>query len=283
MSEQIRLGVIAAGGKGERMYPVTKAVPKELFPLGRIPVVGHIAREFLEAGITEIIVVAGRHNVELIREIFTPRPIPPKLADDLSVARFQKVLDDCTVRFIVQDGDYGNGTPLRLAVDEFGISKCVYAFGDDVVVGGNATAGLLSTYHATGCTVMGCQSVPPERQSAFGILECEVQDGIQRIKRIFEKPAAGETASNLASFGRYVVTQSVIEGLAQVRPGKDGEIWFVDAIKAHIEGGGQPCAFQPAPGVWHTVGDPAGYAAAVQAVAEEESRYISCSQMAVGR
>ena len=59
MSEQIRLGVIAAGGKGERMYPVTKAVPKELFPLGRIPVVGHIAREFLEAGITEIIVVAG--------------------------------------------------------------------------------------------------------------------------------------------------------------------------------------------------------------------------------
>jgi UTP--glucose-1-phosphate uridylyltransferase len=282
MGQRIRFGVIAAGGKGERMYPVTKAVPKELFPLGRIPVVGHIAREFLEAGITDIIVVAGRHNVELIREIFTPRPVPAKLASDLSVARFQKVLDDCTIRFIVQDGDYGNGTPLRLAVDKFGIRNCVYAFGDDVVVGANATAGLLSVYYTNGCTVMGCQSVPLERQSAFGILECEAQHGIQRIKRILEKPAAGETTSTLASFGRYVVTESVVDGLAQVRPGKDGEIWFVDAIKAHIESGGQPCAFQPSPGVWHTVGDPAGYSAAVQAVAQEELRYIS-SQTAVGQ
>jgi UTP--glucose-1-phosphate uridylyltransferase len=272
MTGEPRVGVIAAAGRGERMYPVTAAVPKEAFPLWRIPVVGHIAREFVEAGIRDIIIVAGRHNVELLRSLFTPRPVPAKLAGDPAVLRFQKVLES-NVQFLVQNGAYGNGTPLRLAAEDFGFESCVYAFGDDVVVGANATAGLLDTHRATGSSVLGCQPVPESRKSAFGILECEKRNGIRRIRRIVEKPAPGYTISNLASFGRYVVTRPVIQTLGRVQPGKDREIWFADAIKAHIEAGGEPCAFEPVPGVWHTVGDPAGYAAAVQAVAADESRY----------
>lgn len=283
MPEEIRFGVIAAAGRGERMNPITRIVPKELFPLGRIPVIGHIACEFAEAGVTDIVIVAGPHNYTMIREILTPRPIPVKVTGDPVVRRFQDALSLCSYHFIVQDGNYGNGTPLRLASERYGIRNCLYAFGDDLVIGCNASAGLLQTYRASDCTVLGCQSVAPERQGAFGILECELEDGIQRIKRIVEKPVPGQTASTLASFGRYVVTQPVIDILAGLSAGKDDEVWFVDAVQAHIDAGGRACAFRPTSGAWHTVGDPAGYADAVQALAQEASRYINCSKAAIQR
>jgi UTP--glucose-1-phosphate uridylyltransferase len=133
------------------------------------------------------------------------------------------------------------------------------------VLGENATAGLISTYELTGHAVMAAQEVQPERKSLYGILETDYRNGAHYIQRVLEKPAFGETSSNLASFGRYLVTRPILELLREAPPGRDGEIWFTDAVISYIAGGGQACVFRPSLGTWYTVGDPQGFSDAVVA------------------
>jgi UTP--glucose-1-phosphate uridylyltransferase len=271
MPDKIATAVIAAAGQATRMWPASKVCPKELFPLGKIPVIAHLVWELIDAGIEHIVIVAAPHNSGFMATLFDPKiPAPEKLANDPIVKRFQDSLTRCRISIIEQNGNYGNGTPLRLAVDRFGKQPCIYAFGDDIVIGENATRGLLGIYEKTGAPVMAAQEVTPERKSLFGILECENRGGVDAITRVLEKPKLHETPSSLAAFGRYLVTPPVLDLLGKTRPGKDGEIWFVDAIIAHLQAGGLDCAFRLSRGTWYTVGDPKGYAEAVQAATQEQ-------------
>ena len=271
MPEKITTAVIAAAGSATRMWPASRSYPKELFPLGRIPVIVHLVWELLDAGIEQIIIVTAGRTGPAVEALFDPsNPAPEKIAGDPLVQRFQETLRRGVVTLMEQSGPYGNATPLRDAADRVGNHACIYAFGDDIVIGENATQGLINIYHQTGHPVMGAQDVEPQRKSSFGILECERVGGIDYIKRILEKPKSGDTPSNLASFGRYVVTPAVLDILRRTKVGKDNELWFVDAIGGHLEQGGKVCAFTLTSGNWYTVGDPPSYAAAVKAATEEQ-------------
>jgi UTP--glucose-1-phosphate uridylyltransferase len=272
MLQKITTAVIAAAGQATRMWPSSKVFPKELFPLGKIPVIVHLVWELMSAGIENVVIVAAPHNSGFMAGLFDPsRGAPEKLLADPLVRRFQESLSRCSISIIEQIGNYGNGTPLRVATERFGKQPCIYAFGDDIVIGENATRGLVDVYERTGHPVLGGQEVPSERKSSFGILECESHDGVDYITRILEKPACGETSSNLASFGRYLVTPPVLEMLGRTKPGRDGEIWFIDAVNAHLREGGHACTFRPTHGTWYTVGDPRSYAEAVRAATEEQA------------
>jgi UTP--glucose-1-phosphate uridylyltransferase len=271
MVEPIMTAVIAAAGQGTRMYPSTKVFPKELFPLGRLPVAAHIVSELVDAGIEDIIIVGGSHNADALTALFDPSAAAPrKLADEPLVAHFESLMRRCSISIIEQVGGYGNGTPLRMAAERFRGRPCIYAFGDDVIIGENATRTLIAAYERSELTVLGAQAVPADRVSSFGILECERRGAIDYVKKIIEKPRPGQTSSNLAAFGRYVVTPAVLQALSGIVPGRDGELWFVDAILSHLLAGGEVCAAQLCGGCWYTVGDPRGYADAVRAAVEEQ-------------
>jgi UTP--glucose-1-phosphate uridylyltransferase len=269
--QKITTAVIAAAGQASRMWPASKVFPKELFPLGKIPVIVHIVWEFMDAGIENIVIVAAAHNREYVAALFDPSIPPlPKLLNDPLVRRFQESLGRCSLSIIEQSGAYGNGTPLIDAAKTFGRVPCVYAFGDDVIIGENATRALIGVYERTGNPVLGVQEVSPARKSSFGIVECRPRDGVDYVQRLFEKPKPADTPSNLASFGRYVITPPVLEKLTCTRAGKDGEIWLIDAISGHLASGSEVCVAGLTAGTWYTVGDPAGYAAAVNAATEEQ-------------
>ncbi len=275
MLQKTTTAVIAAAGQATRMYPSSKVFPKELFPLGRIPVIVHLVWELIDAGIENVVIVAAPHNSGFMAGLFDPLKLAPeKLLADPLVMRFQESLRRCSISIIEQNGNYGNGTPLQLAAERFGKQPYIYAFGDDIVIGENATRGLVEIYERTGHPVLGGQEVPPERTSSFGILEYAHREGVDYITRILEKPSLGETSSNLASFGRYLVTPPVLDMLGRTRPGRDGEIWFIDAMSAHLRDGGQACTFRPTKGKWYTVGDPRGYADAVTAATAEQAQSL---------
>src|SRR5438445_2577489 len=81
--------VITAAGLGTRMWPATKVCPKELFPLGRIPIIIHIVWELMEAGIDDIVIVAHEGNVDSIRYLLDPGvQAPENQAADPLVQRF---------------------------------------------------------------------------------------------------------------------------------------------------------------------------------------------------
>jgi len=276
MTNPVHTAVIAAAGQGTRMWPSTKVVSKELFPLGRIPVIVHVLWELAEAGIERVIIVAARHNREDISRLLDAATAPPiKFMDDPLVYRFQQMLATTSISILEQTADYGNGIPLTLAAELVGGEPCIYAFGDDVVIGENVTRGLIETFHRTGACVLAAQEVAAERRAAFGIVECEQHHDVEYISRFFEKPTPHQTESNLASFGRYLVTPSFVELLRGVERGRDGEIWFTDAVHRLLHDGGIACPFRLTVGKWYTVGDPTGYADAVRAATQEQLDFVS--------
>ena len=271
MPEKIKTAVIAAAGLATRMWPASKVCPKELFPLGKIPVIVHLVWELMDAGIEEIIVVTAGRTGDAMRALFDSSiPAPEKVADDPLVRRFQETLTRGVVTIIEQSGPYGNATPLHDAAGRVGNNACIYAFGDDIVVGENATQGLMNIFEQTGYPVMAAQEVEARRKSSFGILECKRIEGVECVTRILEKPAAGATPSNLASFGRYLVTPPVLDIVRGTKIGRDNEVWFVDAVNGYLEQGGRVYAHTLSSGTWYTVGDPQGYADAVKAATEEQ-------------
>ncbi len=274
MPEKITRAVIAAAGLGTRMWPASKVVPKELFPLGRIPVIAHLVWEFADAGIRDVVIVASAQNRAILEDLFNSSVgAPAGQADQPVVRRFQESLSRCTISILEQNekAGYGNAIPLRTAANEFGPRPCVYAFGDDVVIGENATASLIETYERTGNPVMAAQEVDEDRKQSFGILECEKRDDqIEYVRRIIEKPKPQETDSNLASFGRYLVTAEVVEAVLDIGSGRSGEVWFVDAITRQLQRGQDVCALKLTTGVWYTVGDPKSFAEAVAAATREQ-------------
>ncbi len=263
---QVKTGVIAAAGSATRMWPASKVVPKELFPLGRVPAIAHVVSEFVQAGIKKIVLVVAEQNLALIRGLFD-RSVhaPPKVAGDTVVQHFEALLDCAEFVIISQTGHYGNATPLVLAADEVGSESCIYAFGDDVVFGENSSLGLIDVHGKTGRPVLAAQEVDPSKKSSFGIIESRFENGVHYVTRLIEKPRADETASNLASFGRYLVTPDLMQVLKATRPGRDSEVWFVDGVIHELARQKHVCVFPLTAGTWYTVGDPRSYADAVGA------------------
>src|SRR3954471_24300302 len=134
MPEKITTAVIAAAGSATRMWPASKVYPKELFPLGKIPVIVHLVWELMDAGIEKIIVVtAGRTGAAMEARFNPSNAAPDKISADPLVKRFQETLSCGVVRIMEQSGPYGNATPLRDAAETVGNHPCIYAFGDDIV------------------------------------------------------------------------------------------------------------------------------------------------------
>jgi UTP--glucose-1-phosphate uridylyltransferase len=266
MRQPVRTAVIAAAGHATRMWPASKAIPKELFPLGRLPALGHLLTELRDAGIQHVVLVVGRQTLPLFEMFIDPTILPPQnVAADPTVKLFQEVVAELKFTIIPQSGNYGNGTPLLLAGDAVGPEPCIYAFGDDIVLGENPSKGLNDIYVRTGCPVLATQRVESSRKSQFGIVECYKDEDVSYVSRLVEKPLPSETASDLASFGRYLVTPDLMDKLRTIVPGRNNEVWFVDAVVRHIEYGGRVGTSPLTTGKWYTVGDPVSFAAAVSA------------------
>ena len=270
-STQVRIAVIAAAGHATRMWPASKVVPKELFPLGSTPALMHIISEFAEAGIRRIVLVTSDLSHDLIAGLLDRScPAPKRVAGDPAVQEFVELLSEIDFTLIRQSDAYGNAVPLvdaSRAIPEIQTEPCIYAFGDDIVLGENAAEGLIRTFNRTGCPVLAAQSVPDEQKRLFGIVDYFSEDGVNYITRLIEKPGPGATDSNLASFGRYLVTPELMDDLRSTPQGKDGEVWFVDAVINQIQGGKRVCVLPLSTGNWYTVGNPKSYAEAVQAAA----------------
>jgi UTP--glucose-1-phosphate uridylyltransferase len=264
-------GVIAAAGSASRMWPASKVYPKELFPLGRLPVLAHVIWEMLDAGITNIVIIVRKSGFNAIEAFLDPASPPPaSVRKDPLVQRFERLIRRGKFTFVEQEGPYGNGTPLLCGVRATGGGPYVYAFADDVVLGENASAGLIATHAKTGSVVLAAQRVPAADASKFGIVESRRRDGTLYASRFIEKPRAGETRSRLASLGRYLITDELVDVLEQTPTGRDGELWLADGFRSLLDAGRPLAVFPLTKGRWHTVGNPAGYRGALLAGMQAE-------------
>jgi UTP--glucose-1-phosphate uridylyltransferase len=252
---RIETGVIAAAGSGTRMLPVTLGYPKELLPIINKPAIQLIIEEYIEAGLKKIIIVTGENASPLHRQYdLTDLPRGKYKPLDEFVDRMSGV----KVVFVPQNGPYGNGTPLLVANEHIPPGEgFIYSYGDDIIKARRSFAKqLIETHNRTGALVAGVQEVPMEDVVRYGIVE--FKEGYE-MKDVVEKPAREEAKSNMAMFGRFLLSKDVIQILSEIPLGKSNELWLTDGVREHIRRGGRVFAQPVADGEWLTIGDPVNY------------------------
>ena len=261
MAKLITKAVVAVAGSGTRLLPATKSMPKEMLPIVDKPIIQLVVEELVAAGIKDIILVTKwdkkpledhfDQNWALISEL-------KKAGKEKLLTEVKKISELANFIHVRQKGPYGNGTPVLSAASLVHGEPFVFAFGDDLVKSKiSFTKQMIDDYNKHGNLIIGAQKVSPEEVVRYGIVK--LRPGTHQLEDIIEKPSIENAPSRLATFGRYILNQDVIDILKNTPLGQGNELWMVDAIKAYVKNGGIFVAKEVAGGEWLTTGDPLNY------------------------
>lgn len=235
--QKVTKAVIPAAGLGTRFLPATKACPKEMLPIVDKPTIQYIIEEALASGIKDILIITG-HNKRSIEDHFDYNPelelnLREHGKDELLT--MVKEIGDINLHYIRQKEPKGLEHAILCAKSFVGDEPFAVLLGDDVVYNEEKPClqQLLDVYDTTGASVLGCQTVPQEKVSSYGIVANEATEDarIFKVNDMVEKPAVEEAPSRLAVLGRYVITPEIFAILEQTAPGRGGEIQLTDALK----------------------------------------------------
>lgn len=236
--QKIRKAVIPAAGFGTRFLPETKAMPKEMLPIVDKPAIQYIVEEIRASGIEEILIISG-HAKRAMEDHFDSSPeLEQHLLESGKMKELEEIrkISDIKVHYVRQPYMRGLGDAILCAREFVDGEPFGVILGDDIVYTGNgepALKQLMDRYYETGSTVVGCQVVPEEKVSAYGIIQGERTENPDLLKVVdmIEKPSIKEAPSRFAALGRYVITPEVFDILEQTKPGKGGEIQLTDALR----------------------------------------------------
>lgn len=231
--------VIPAAGLGSRFLPATKAQPKEMLPVVDKPTIQYIVEEALAFGADEVVVVNSREKGSIETQ-FSPND---KLVSHLRGVGKDVYADavehagTLPVSFVYQDEPLGLGHAVHVAAERTGDDMFMVMLGDVLVPDNEVCKRMVEvSKEHDGASVIAVVPVPDGEVSRFGIVGGQdLGDGVLKVDAMVEKPALEDAPSNLAIFGRYLLTPAVMELLAQTQPGAGGEIQLTDALVALLD------------------------------------------------
>jgi UTP--glucose-1-phosphate uridylyltransferase len=235
---QVRSAVIPAAGLGTRFLPATKAVPKELFPIGDQPAIQLVIDEALGAGIDHIVIV-GSATKPAIEQYFAP---DEQLLETLESSgkhelaeRVRTIGRDWEVTVVHQDEPKGLGHAVGCAREAVGDEPFAVLLPDEIMGSSALLAQMNGVCAATNGSVVAVVNVPREEVSSYGVIDPAGElspDGVIPVRDLVEKPPMDEAPSNFIITGRYVLTADAWEEIAALRPGRGGELQLTDALRA---------------------------------------------------
>lgn len=230
--------LIPAAGLGSRFLPATKAQPKEMLLVVDRPVIQYVVEEGLAAA-DEVVIINSRDK-KSIEEHFTPNPAleaelrgrgKDKYADKVAHA------GNLNVSYVYQDEPLGLGHAVHCAAEATGNEPFFVLLGDVIVPDNQMLIKMKEVSDAhNGASVIAVLPVAEDQVDRFGVIDgVEVSEGVWKVNSLVEKPAVEDAPSNLAVFGRYLLTPRVMELLADAKPGAGNEIQLTDALDALLK------------------------------------------------
>jgi len=224
--------VVLVAGEGVRLQPITATRPKHLIKLGGKPILEYCLDALKASGVTEVVVVT-HYMGDAIRQYFGDGK---RMGLKITYAEQAEML--------------GTGNAVS-AVEPYVDGDFVLVYGD-LLFASEVVADVVSLFEGEKpAAVMAV--VPVAKPESYGVVELENE---KVVKRIIEKPAAGESPSNLANAGIYVFSKEIFDKLRQTKASVRGEWELTDAVSLLINDEKTVLASKIAKDDWIDIGRP---------------------------
>jgi UTP--glucose-1-phosphate uridylyltransferase len=228
--------VFPVAGLGSRFLPATKASPKEMMPIVDKPLIQYAVEEAVAAGLTEMIFITGRHKRAIEDHFDKAYEIESELTSrgkkDL-LELVQGILPpNVSCIYIRQPEQLGLGHAVLCARPVINDEPFAVILADDLIDGEPPVVKqMVDVFAREGRSVLGVQEVPRSQTASYGIVRARrIDDGLESVEGIVEKPQPEAAPSTLAVIGRYVLTPRIFHHLGRARTGAGGEIQLTDGI-----------------------------------------------------
>ena len=247
-------GIILAGGKGTRLYPLTKVISKQLLPIYDKPMIYYPLSVLLLSQITEVLIISSPETIDSYKKLLGD-------GSDLGIK----------IEYKIQEKPVGLADAFIIGEEFIGNDNVCLILGDNIFYGSNLSEILKRAVNNKGATIFGCLVKNPK---SFGVIEIDEDNNIKSIE---EKPS--NPKSNLAVPGLYFYDNSVIEIAKNVKPSSRGEIEITSINNEYLKRGKLNFISFGRGIAWFDTGTPENMLKAAEFVETIQARqgyYISC-------